>query len=203
MTARLASIIAVVVLGALAAGCSRTPQTSATAKAGASSSSVINPPAGLGLQAINLPDVSKMEPSVRRQMETQFSSLKAAAENRASTKNDLARLYGQTGELLMAASLLDVAEACFSDAQLLAPDDRRWPYFLGHIYKGKGPIEKSVASFERAQQLAPDDVTTMVWLGEAYLAAGNAESADKRFAKAMALQPGVAAAKFGAGRAAL
>ena len=130
-----------------------------------------------------MPDFSKMEPSVRQQMQTQFSSLKSAIGKASSTRGDLARAYGETGKLLMAAALLDAAEVCYVNAQTLAPDDSRWPYYLGHVYKGKGPIEKSVSSFERARQLAPDDVATMVWLGDAYLSAGNADGADQLFAR--------------------
>ena len=159
--------------------------------------------AGLGLQPVTIPDFSKMEPSVRQQMQAQFSSLKSAIGKGSSKRDNLAVAYGETGKLLMAAALLDVAEGCYVNAQRLAPNDSRWPYYLGHVYKAKGPIEKSVSSFERAHQLAPDDVATMVWLGDAYLSAGNADGADQLFARAITLQPSLAVAKFGAGRAAL
>jgi tetratricopeptide (TPR) repeat protein len=144
-----------------------------------------------------------MEPSVRRQMEAQFSSLRTMVGARGPSHDDLAKAYGDGGKLLMAATLLDAAEVCFVNAQALAQTDRRWPYYLGQIYKGKGPTEKAVASFERALQLAPGDVPTMIALGNAYLAAGNSERADELFGKALAQQPGVAAARFGLGRAAL
>ena len=183
----------------LAGGCHSSEKTSGAP----GSSAALNPPAGLGLQPVTLPDVSRMETSVRTQMEARFSSLRATVENRSSARGDLARAYGETGELLMAATLLDAAEVCFTNAQTLAPDDRRWPYFLGHIYKGKGPVEKSVSSFERARQLAPDDVAATVWLGDAYLAAGNPDAADRLFAGVIARLPSTAAARFGAGRAAL
>src|SRR5262249_8920908 len=115
----------------------------------------LNPPAGLGLQSVTLPDVSKMERSVRQPMATQVSSLKSAIAPRTLPRNALAEAYGETGKLLMAATLLDAAGSCFLNAQVLAPNDRRWPYYLGHVYQGKGPIERAAASFERAQQLAP------------------------------------------------
>ncbi len=197
---RLAGAAVLLVFCALLAGrCHSSEKTSGAP----GSSAALNPPAGLGLQPVTLPDVSSMETSVRTQMEARFSSLRSTVENRSSTRGDLARAYGETGELLMAATLLDAAEACFTNAQALAPDDRRWPYFLGHIYKGKGPVEKSVSSFERARQLAPDDVAATVWLGDAYLAAGNADAADRLFAAVIARLPSTAAARFGAGRAAL
>ena len=166
-------------------------------------SGALNPPPGLLLQTVTLPDVSNMDASVRKQMDAQFSSLEATIAKRSASRDDLAAAYGATGKLLMAATLLDAAERCFLNAQMLAPNDRRWPYYLGHIYKGTGPIDKSVASFERAQQLAPDDVATMVWLGDTYLSAGNADGADQLFAKVIASQPSLAAARFGEGRAAL
>jgi tetratricopeptide (TPR) repeat protein len=181
------------------ASCNAPQKTSNVAAANA----VLNPPAGLGLQTVTIPDVSTMEPSVHRQMDAQFSSLKSVITRRSSSHDDLAAAYGETGKLLMAATLLDAAEACFLNAQSLAPNDHRWPYYLGHVYKGKGPVEKSVASFERAQQLAPDDVATTVWLGDAYLSEGNADRADQLFAKVIQIQPSLAAARFGEGRAAL
>ena len=192
--------VAVAAVCALLTGaCHSSPSTSPASAA----ISVVDPPAGLGLQPVTIPDFSKMEPSVRQQMQTQFSSLKSAIGKAASKRDDLAVAYGETGKLLMAAALLDAAEVCYVNAETLAPNDFRWPYYLGHLYKGKGPIEKSVSSFERARQLEPGDVATMVWLGDAYLSTGNADGADQLFAKAIALQPSVAAARFGAGRAAL
>jgi tetratricopeptide (TPR) repeat protein len=196
---RIAVAVAILLCALLTSRCT-TPQKNSDA---AAAPGVLNPPAGLGLQTVTMPDVSTMEPSVRRQMESQFSSLKSAVAKRSASHDELAAAYGDTGKLLMAATLLDAAEACFLNAQTLAPNDRRWPYYLGHVYKGKGPVEKSVASFERAQQLAPDDVATMVWLGDAYLSAGNAERADQLFAKVIQIQPSLAAARFGEGRAAL
>ena len=52
----------------------------------------------------------------------------------------------------------DVTVRLFAEAQTLAPDDRRWPYLLGHVYRNRGPLEKAVTSFERARQLQPDDL---------------------------------------------
>jgi tetratricopeptide (TPR) repeat protein len=191
--------VAILVCACWTASCNAPEKTSAAPTA----NTALSPPAGLGLQTVTMPDASTMEPSVRRQMDSQFSSLKSAVAKRSSSHDELAAAYGETGKLLMAATLLDAAETCFLNAQTLAPNDRRWPYYLGHVYKGKGPVEKSVASFERAQQLGPDDVATMVWLGDAYLSAGDGDRADQLFAKVIQSQPSLAAARFGEGRAAL
>jgi tetratricopeptide (TPR) repeat protein len=144
-----------------------------------------------------------MEAAVRSQMEARFSSMRAVVANRATTRTELAEAYGEAGKLLMAAAFLDAAEACYLNAQTLSPTDARWPYYLGQLYKGKGPVDKSIASFSRALQLQPEDVPTMIGLGEAHLAAGQADLAEAVFAKAVTRQPSTAAAWFGAGRAAL
>jgi superkiller protein 3 len=174
------------------------PAPTAQASAG-----TLEPPSDLGLQPVTLPDLSAMEGPVRAQMEARFSALRALLATTGSPRADLAAAYGEAGKLLMAASFLDAAETCYLNAQVLAPTDARWPYYLGHVYRGTGPVEKSIASFSRALELMPDDVASMVWLGEAHLAAGQPELADGVFAKALAIQPSSAAAWFGAGRAAL
>ena len=119
-------------------------------------------------------------------METWFSSLRASVANRSSAQSDLAEAYGNVGRLLMAANFFDSAEICFLNAQALSATQGRWPYYLGHLYKAKGPVEKSVEFFSRALQLMPDDVATLIWLGEANLSAGRADAAATVFARAMA-----------------
>jgi tetratricopeptide (TPR) repeat protein len=165
--------------------------------------SALAPPQGLGLQPVALPDYTAMEGSAREQMRARVSSLQSKIGSTRTTRADLSAAYGEMGELLMAATYLDAAESCFLNAQTLAPADRRWPYYLGHLYKIKGPLEKSVASFERVLQLQPDDVAALVWLGDAYLSQGRADAAAPLFAKALTLDANSAAARFGAGRVAL
>jgi tetratricopeptide (TPR) repeat protein len=201
---RLGAGAAVVICACTAVACS-SPRSEPPAPRPAAqvSSTTLEPPSDLGLQAVTLPDLSGTTGPVRAQMEARFSSLKALLAQGASARADLAVAYGEAGKLLMAASFFDAAEACYLNAQVLSPAEARWPYYLGHVYKGKGPVEKSIAAFSRALQLMPDDLPTMIWLGEANLAAGQPDIADGMFAKALARQPSSAAAWFGAGRAAL
>jgi tetratricopeptide (TPR) repeat protein len=192
---RLAAAVACVLL---AAACGSGDRGTAASSIGPS---VVNPPPGLGLQPLALPDSSRMESPAREQMQARLSSLRSSIEDGAAPAR-LADAYGEMGKLLMAATFLEPSEACYVNAQTLAPRDRRWPYYLGHLYRIKGPLQKSVASFERALELAQNDAATLVWLGEVHLAEGRAEAAGPLFAKALALQPS-AAAWFGSGRVAL
>ena len=171
--------------------------------ASSASAFTLRPPDRLGLQPVSLPDFSTMEEPVREQMREQVSSLKLQIEHTGTPSLELSVAYGEMGKLLMAAEQFDAAESCYLNAEALAPADRRWPYYLGHLYRIKGPLAKSAQSFERALQLQPSDVATLIWLGEAYLAQGRSDAAEPQFAKALALQPQSVSARFGVGRAAL
>ncbi len=169
---------------------------------GATGTATLPSPNGLGLRPVSLPDVSPMDASVRRQLLERAASLRVQIAH-GGAGAELATAYGEMGKLLMAAEQVDAAESCYLNAQTLAPTDRRWPYYLGHLYRIRGPLAKAAASFEQALALQPGDVPTLVWLGEVYLAQGRGEAAAPLFAKALTLEPGSVSAHFGAGRAAL
>lgn len=159
--------------------------------------------ASAAIQAVSLPDLSRASESARRQLNDRYAVLSGKIGNPATPPAERATEYGEMGKLLMAAELYDAAEACFLNAEALAPDQMRWPYYLGHVYKLTGESTKAAAAFERALRVRPDDVATLVWLGEAYLDQARPEEAETLFAKAQALQPTAVAARVGRGRAAL
>jgi tetratricopeptide (TPR) repeat protein len=181
-------------------GCTSRPGAAPTPPEAAAT---ITPPEGRGLRPVTLPEFSRLNESARQQLQTRYASLTSGIANPRTPATELGAAYGEMGKLLQAATFFDAAEACYVNAETLAPTDRRWPYYLGHLYKVKGPLDNSVASFERALQMQPDDVANLVWLGDAYLAQGRADAAEPVFARALSLEPKSAAALFGAGRAAL
>lgn len=164
---------------------------------------VLEPPAGFGLQTVPLPNTSSMEDAVKLQVQTAQNSLRQSIEDPATTPGGLGQAYGEMANLLMAARDLDAAEPYYLNAQALAPNNRHWSYYLGHLYRNKGPLEEAVANFEHARQLAPNDVATLVWLGEVYLSLGQSEQAQPLFEHAVSINEMSAAAWFGLGRAAL
>jgi tetratricopeptide (TPR) repeat protein len=150
-----------------------------------------------------LPDLSNVAPSVRVQIQGAYSTLMERTQRPESSAGELAIAYGEMGKLLLAAEFGQAAESCLVNAQVMAPTDMRWPYYLGHVYKAQGDTAKSTASFEQALQLSPNDITTLVWLGETHLTEDRLDSAGSMFAKALALQPAEGAAMVGLGRVAL
>src|SRR6185436_6908230 len=89
------------------------------------------------------------------------------------------------------------------NAETLAPGDRRWPYYLGHVYRVRGDVNASAAAFERALTLAPTDEATLVWLGDAYRNHCRLDAAKTALNNALVANPRSVAALYRLGRAAL
>jgi tetratricopeptide (TPR) repeat protein len=155
------------------------------------------------LRLVQLPDSSSIDPSVQKQLRDGHAALTAKIEDPAATDVDLGFAYGEMGKLLLAAEYRDAAEPSLLNAQALTPNEVRWPYYLGHLYKAKGDSSRASLWFKRALQLRPDDLATLVWLGSEYLDQGRVADAEPLFAKAFAIQPRSAAVLFGMGRIAL
>ena len=188
--------VAALALLLFAAGCTA-PDGGTTAGA------MLAPPPGLGLQAVPTPDFSTMEPRVEAQMRAVHEALRQRIADSGASARGLGRAYGEMASLLMAARDLRTAEPYYRNALTLEPSERRWAYYLGHLYRNQGPLAEAAASFEHARALAPDDVATLVWLGEAYLALGRPDEARPLFGRAVERDPASAAAWYGAGRVAL
>ena len=150
-----------------------------------------------------LPDLSAADVFVRDQVRAQHASLMAIVQTPTANAARRADAYGDMGKLLMAAALHDDAEPHLRRAQTLAPDDARWPYYLGHLYRTTGALEESVAAFSQVLSIRPDDPLTLLWLGEVHLLLGRPEEADPLFRTQLAMQPDSVVAHVGIGRAAL
>lgn len=204
------ALLAVAIAAAVACGCGRPSGGEKGSQAGGGSSpagaaapvggSLAAPSGYPNLRPVAVPDVSKMAPSVQKQLQDQLVSLRARIAEKGVSAADLAGEYGRMGMLFMAAEQRDSAEPCFLNAQSLVPADARWPYYLGQLYRIRGPMTNAVASFEQALKLRPDDVAAMVFLGEAYLSEGRVDEADALFKKALLSQPKLVPALFGIGR---
>ena len=129
--------------------------------------------------------------------------MRAVADRPETAPAMLAEAYGEMGRLLLAAEYLDAAEACFANAEGLAPADMRWPYFLGHVFRFKNDPVKAEARFARAVELAPNDVPALVRLADVRIAQGRHDTAEPMLVRARDLDGKAAAVFFGLGRVAL
>jgi tetratricopeptide (TPR) repeat protein len=155
------------------------------------------------LRAVSLPDLSRATESVQSQLRERYARLTRVTANPKASPGELADAYGEMGMLLMAAEYREDAEACLLNAEGLAPDVVKWPYYLAHLYRAAGDNAKSVAEFERVLRLQPRNVSALVWLGDGFLDQGRPEAAQPLFERALADDPRSIAVLVGLGRAAL
>ena len=148
------------------------------------------------LPPVALPDLGRAHTSVQVQLREAYEALNAAEPGRRG------EAFGELGKLLMAGDYVDEAERCFRNAQALTPDDFRWPYYLGHLFRSTGRLTEAAGHFERALELRPDDLAALTWLGQVHIDAGRPDAAEPHLATARALHPDTPAVLFQLGRAA-
>jgi tetratricopeptide (TPR) repeat protein len=155
------------------------------------------------LRDVPLPNIASAAVPVQEQLRQEHAALLRGVADASLSNDALAGVYGRMGKLFLAAEFLGAAEAAFANAQALQVSDRRWPYYLGHVFRSENDNERAAAAFERALQLAPDDVPTLVWLAELRLGSGQAAAAKVHLTKARALAAREPAVLYGLGRVAL
>ena len=149
-----------------------------------------------GLQTVPPPDLARLSEPLRQQVGSRWEALAERIEA-GGPAAELAGAYGDAGLILMAAEFEEAALACLRNAATLAPDDPRWPYYLGRFHLLRGEQAQAPAFFERAYALRPTDVPTLLQLGEARLDQGRPDDAAERFREALRLEPRSAAALWG------
>ena len=155
-------------------------------------------PAPEALRPVALPAMTGSEPAFQERVRARYASLNALGQ-RAAADGEQAAAFGEVGKLLIASEFYEEAEPFLINARILAPQDARWPYYLGHALRLRHQRDRAIAEFERALALRPDDVPALVWLGALHMDRGDAERADALFTRAVAVQP--SSARGDAGRA--
>jgi tetratricopeptide (TPR) repeat protein len=195
-----ASLATILLAYCLVAGCSREP---ASTPAQSSPEETTIAGGAEALEAVVIPDFTSHAPAVRTQLETAAATFEARIARNDISREQRAAAYGEFGQLLLAAGFRATAAECLRNAERLAPDELRWPYYLGHIHRRDGRIPEAAAAFERAVRADATFMPAAVWLGNSYLDLGQPDEAERHFGKALSLQPDTVAAVFGLGRAAL
>ena len=182
-------------LAAFAAACGPSGDT-AREQSPATQPQPVAPPALVSCDG-PLPDLSRIGAAVKEQIRERHAA--------ATQPDATATAYGALGMILMASSFPDAAQPCFEEAARRAPDEGRWPYYLGHLHRKIGNLREATEHLETARRLLGDGdtVAPLVWLGIVHLAQGNAAAAQPLFQEALERDPDALSARFGLGRAAL
>ncbi|MDX1546839.1 MAG: tetratricopeptide repeat protein, partial [Rhodothermales bacterium] len=160
--------LAVLLLLALGAGCGREAPEAA-------------------LRPVTLPALEGLPEAAQTQIAQQHARTQASGDGEA---------YGTLGQILFTYDFLDPAEAAFLNAEALLPEDPRWPYYLGMLYRQQGAFAEAAARFEQVAERAPDDVLARVRLAEAYLELGRTGDARALLGEVLRADPDLVFARF-------
>ncbi len=144
------------------------------------------------------PELAGLAASAQSALEAQRVALDEAVAAHKPPE-ELAEVFGATGRMYHAYDLHQAAAACYVHARFYAPDDARWPYYLGVIHVFDGRFDDAVQLFSEALEIDGELEVARLRLADALLELGQVERAARLFDEAS----GGAWAAFGSGRAAL
>ena len=155
-----------------------------------------------GLPAVPAVSTNGLEPSVVKAVERARANFDATAAKRPS-REKLADAYGDLAMTYHAQDLVAPAAIAYANAHRLNPDDKRWPYLLGHLYNDSARVSDAIESFEEVIAKHPTDAPTLLALGQIYLQTGAFDKAQAIYERLQSQPGGQAAALAGLGKLAL
>lgn len=149
------------------------------------------------------PALSEMEAPIRQQYTARRAALDRVLADEGASTTERAEAFGELGNWFHAHRIHEPAKAAYRNAEILAEEDFRWPYYLGHIHLRQGDGPAAAEKLNRALAMQSDYVPAMVHLGELALEDGDQERAATLFESALEMIPDNARAFAGLGNLAL
>jgi Flp pilus assembly protein TadD len=107
--------------------------------------------------------------------------------------------WGELGMVLEVHRFMSQAQVCYTRAEELDPQDRRWPYYLGMLEFRSNPAEGLRHLRQAARLSEPKEFEPRLRLAEALVEAGQREEAEQLFHELLKVQPGLHAIHFNLG----
>jgi len=155
-----------------------------------------------GLPAVPAVSTNGLEPSVVKTVERARMNFDAIVAKRPS-REKLADSYGDLAMTYHAQDLIAPAAIAYANAHRLNPEDKRWPYLLGHLYNDSARVSDAIKSFEEVIAKHPSDAPTLLALGQIYLQTGAFDKAQAVYERLQSQPGGQGAALAGLGKVAL
>jgi len=148
------------------------------------------------------PNLAKMKGPIRQNLLILHADLERIIQRNDLTPLQLAAAFGRMGEYYQAHSLLEAAEPLFRNAAILAPQDPKWPYYLGILERDRNHYPQAAELFRTVLKLKPNNHFAMGRLGDILLQLNQPEKAAEIFEKALEIAPRTAFLQQGMGMAA-
>lgn len=134
------------------------------------------------LVEVPYPALDGMAPAVAQQLADVRARLDAAGRSGSAP----AEAWGEGGRHYHAYGLLAPAEACYLNAQALAPDDFRWPYLRGVLLADDSRAEEALRALEQALARPERYYPALVRAAQIEIVLGRTEAAAARLEPARA-----------------
>jgi len=125
------------------------------------------------------PALGRMEPVVAKQL----ADIRAKLDKAIARGNATGPLFGETGRVYHAYLIVDAAEACYRNAEILEPTEFQWPYLLGVLQQDDNRLDDAAASLERALARPEQYYPAWVRLATVELARGRIDAAATALAR--------------------
>ncbi len=155
------------------------------------------------LRPIPEPDFGSLESAAQDQLRRQQKLLTEAISKAGISDKELSEAFGTTGKLYHSYNLAEPAIACYENAKSLAPNDYRWPHYLGRLYKDNTDLKQAAVNFGAVMSLKPDYVPAIVAMAEVNQSQNFYELAEPLFQEALSKDRSNTAAIAGLGKIAL
>ena len=137
------------------------------------------------------PDLEGAQPPVVARMNATAAAVEASADSAAA--------WGRYAMVLQVHSFKTEADIAYAEAHRLAPDDFRWTYFRGVLWRARDP-SKALAYLDQAIRLDPAYGPAHIRRGLALEDLGRDEAAWRAYREAIRLEPANTSAHLHMGR---
>lgn len=152
---------------------------------------------------VPVPDISGTEDEVKEILLSARRNLDAMVRAGEASEQELAVAFGEMGELYHSHHVYIPADPCYRIAAKLAPEEFRWPYYLGYLMVQTSQPQRAAEAFETAMGIRPDYAPAKLRLAGVYLDLGRLTQAETLYEAARTVEGLRAAALFGLGRVSL
>jgi tetratricopeptide (TPR) repeat protein len=154
-------------------------------------------PARSGLADVPMPPLDELEPVVASQFREQQTAFTRVATQTKVSEKDLSAAYSAFGRLCQAYEFFDCAEAAYTNALRVAPQDAASLHLLGYLYQQTGRYDEAIERYNAARRVTPNDPVVRAHLAEVYLHVNRLADARDIFQDLVDVFPVVARAGLG------
>lgn len=114
-------------------------------------------------------DASLLKPGVGQTIEPARTVVDTLLQQAKPDTRQLASAFGKLGNLYLTHGLYTSADACYSNAMLLAPDYFPWQYYSAYLAHENGDMHAALSRYKKALETDPEYAPAKYRLAQVYL----------------------------------